>query len=313
MESNNEFENKNRPKANHEELKYTIEHLTCQHYTKKDPLLYIINIAKNELIKLDRLDCLRLIFIIKGSISVSTGIYINKSLTQGHMFVLDKGDYIYMRGLENSILMSCRLDSSVSLCNAFTLKQLQETPLDSVKFGQNIFPALPIKERLQAELNITYEVMTDKLLCFHYLKVKRDIFLLLLRGYYLKEELAFLFHFVQNTESEFKDLVIKNYACDINAEQLISLTGLPAATFNRKFKKAFGMTIGRWLISKRKENILRDLIMTDLSEKEIANKYNITPNYLSSFCKKQFESTPSSLRKSCNNNANSSSDLHTAL
>lgn len=98
MESNNEFENKNIPKANHEELKYTIEHLTCQHYTQKDPLLYIINIANKELIKRDRLDCLRLVFIIKGSISVSTGIYINKSLTQGHMFVLDEGDYIYIRG-----------------------------------------------------------------------------------------------------------------------------------------------------------------------------------------------------------------------
>ena len=97
--------------------------------------------------------------------------------------------------------------------------------------------------------------------------------------------------------------VIKNYACEINAQQLISLTGLPAATFNRKFKKAFGMTIGQWLNSKRKENILRDLIMTDLSQKEIANKYNITPNYLSNFCKEQFGSTPSSLRKSCNNNA----------
>ena len=74
MKSNNEFENKNIPKANHEELKYTIEHLTCQHYTQKDPLLYIINIANKELIKRDRLDCLRLVFSRPLRISFSVDI-----------------------------------------------------------------------------------------------------------------------------------------------------------------------------------------------------------------------------------------------
>lgn len=57
------------------------------------------------------------------------------------------------------------------------------------------------------------------------------------------------------------------------------------------------MTSGQWLTLKRKENILKDLLMTDLSPKEIAMKYNFTPNYLISFCREHFGNTPIGLRE----------------
>lgn len=73
--------------------------------------------------------------------------------------------------------------------------------------------------------------------------------------------------------------------------------GMSTATFNRKFKKAFGLPVGKWINAKRKINVLIDLKTTDMTIKDIAAKYNLTPNYLTNFCKKQLGNVPANIRR----------------
>ena len=94
----------------------------------------------------------------------------------------------------------------------------------------------------------------------------------------------------------FWDKVLQFYTCDINAQELCAKMEMSSAMFNRRFKRAFGMPCGEWLNSKRQVQVLMDLKTTDLSVKEIAEKYNLTPNYLTDFCKKFLGDVPGNLR-----------------
>lgn len=118
----------------------------------------------------------------------------------------------------------------------------------------------------------------------------------MLRTLYNKEELFYMFRCVRSDDFGFRDKVLQFYTCDINAQELCAKMEMSSATFNRRFKRAFGMPCGEWLNSKRQVQVLMDLKTTDLSVKEIAEKYNLTPNYLTDFCKKFLGDVPGNLR-----------------
>lgn len=297
MEDKTKHKNETDERSDRNGLKYVQEHLTCKNYAKENPLLYIVRLSKGKQVKRDHMDSLTLVFVLEGNLCVTTGIYINEEVAGGSMFIIPEGECVYIQGTVDTILMFCRLDTSMALCNEFSLKQLfKHIPQMPQEQGESDFAVLPMVELLIAELDTTRKAMESQLLCYHYLEVKRDIFLLMLRAFYLKEELAFLFKPVLSEDFDFKKSVLAHYTYGANSQQLASLLNLSAATFNRKFKKNFGMSVGQWLISKKKENILRDLLMTDLSLKEIASKYDFTPNYLINFCKEHFGDTPIGLR-----------------
>ncbi len=280
------------------ELKYVHEHVTCKHYATEGTQLQVLRLAKGELLKRDRIEDSALIFVLEGKIDISTGIHMNKEVEKGYMFFITKGEAIYGRGMSDTIMLSCKLKVPVSLCNEYSIKQLtQHIPLIPGHLKEKEFAVLPIAEMLFVELDITRQAIESRLMCFHFLHIKREIFLLMLRAFYQKEELAYLFKPALSVDFDFKDQVLRSYTSGHNAQELADLLGLPISTFNRKFKKAFGITSGQWLTLKRKENILKDLLMTDLSPKEIAVKYNLTPNYLINFCKEHFGNTPIELRE----------------
>lgn len=298
MKDKAKFKNETDKKMTENRLEYIQEHLTCKNYAKESPMLYIVRLPKDRQVNRDRMDSLTLVFVLEGELSVTTGIHINKEVVGGNMFIIPEGDCAYMRGIADTTLMLCRLNTPMSLCNEFSLKQLfKHIPQISQEQTESCFAVLPVAELLMVELNITKQAMESRLLCYHYLEVKREIFLLMLRAFYLKEELAFLFKPILSEDFDFKKLVLTRYTYEANAQQLASLLNLSTATFNHKFEKNFGTTVGKWLISKKKENILRDLLMTELSLKEITDKYDFTPNYFIYFCKKHFGNTPAGLRE----------------
>ena len=47
---------------------------------------------------------------------------------------------------------------------------------------------------------------------------------------------------------------------------------------------------------KEREKLFRDIVMSEMTIKEIAEKYDFTVNYISSFLQKNFDKTPTELR-----------------
>ncbi len=158
-------------------------------------------------------------------------------------------------------------------------------------------PYLHIQKLLMVELNIIVSELESKLLGLRFMELKRFLILMLIRTLYNKEDLFYMFRSVQSDDFDFREDIFKYYTYDVNAQQLCALTGMSTATFNRKFKKAFGLPAGKWINAKRKINVLIDLKTTDMTIKDIAAKYNLTPNYLTNFCKKQLGNVPANIRR----------------
>ena len=64
----------------------------------------------------------------------------------------------------------------------------------------------------------------------------------------------------------------------------------------RKFRETFGISARQWLIRKKEQKLIRDILMTNISIAELAEKYKFTANYMTTFCRKRFGKSPTELR-----------------
>lgn len=186
----------------------------------------------------------------------------------------------------------------MALCNGLSLNNASagsHSPTEQKLLKEGL-PRLQIHELLMMELNLTLQEIESKQLGYRFMEFKRYIILTMMRSLYNKEELFYMFSWVSSDDFEFRENVFHFYTFDINAQELCAQMEMSTATFNRRFKRAFGMPCGEWLNSKRQVHVLMDLKTTDLSVREIAEKYNLTPNYLTDFCKKYLGDVPGNLR-----------------
>ena len=279
------------------EMKKSEQRLTREVYEDGRPsLFYVLRIRKGEHFSRDRVCYSLLAFVLEGEVEMSMGVYVKEFACEGQMLVVHKGDNGYAKGLKDAVILLCSFDSSMALCNGLPLGNATEKePTPEERLSQGL-PRLEIKSMLMTELKLIQHEVESNLLDYRFMEFKRYIIVYMLRTLYNKEELFYMFRCVRNDDFDFRDKVLHFYTCDINAQELCAKMEMSSATFNRRFKRAFGMPCGEWLNSKRQVQVLMDLKTTDLSVKEIAGKYNLTPNYLTDFCKRFLGDVPVNLR-----------------
>ena len=264
----------------------------------RPPLFYVLRLRKGEHFSRDRVCSSLLVFVLEGEVEISTGIYVKEFAGEGQMFVVHKGDNGYTKGLKDAVILLCSFDSSMALCNGLSLGNATEDykePTPEERQSQGL-PRLEIKKMLMTELKLVQHEVESNLLGYRFMEFKRYIIVYMLRTLYNKEELFYMFRCVRNDDFDFRDKVLHFYTCGINAQELCAKMEMSSATFNRRFKRAFGMPCSEWLNSKLQVQVLIDLKTTDLSVKEIAEKYNLTLNYLTDFCKRFLGDVPGNLR-----------------
>lgn len=207
-------------------------------------------------------------------------------------------DNVLIRGVDDAVMLYCFFNSSMAFYYGLSLKASDDAQIKKVRHRpKDELPTLPIPKLLMEELELTRKELASNLLDIRFMELKRYVILMMLSKLFRRDDLIYMFRYKPGEDFEFSELVFRHYSCDVDAQELAALTGVPIATFNRKFKKAFGMSVLHWLNTRRKISILMDLTTTDMTIKEIAAKYNLTPNYLSDFCKKHLGGTPSSFRE----------------
>lgn len=222
----------------------------------------------------------------------------NRPWGGGNVFVAHECDNVLIRGIDDAVMLYCFFNSSMSLCNVLSLKASDDAQIKKVRHRpKDELPTLPIPKLLMVELGLTRKELASNLLNIRFMELKQHIILMMLSNLFRRDDLIYMFRYKPGEDFEFSELVFRHYSCGVNAQELAALTDIPIATFNRKFKKAFGMSVMHWLNARRKISILMDLKTTDMTIKKIAAKYNLTPNYLSDFCKKHLGDTPGSFRE----------------
>ena len=276
------------------------DNFTCENNdSNRQALFRIERLAKDQMVSYYKIPCSALVFVLDGTVRVSTDVYIKQTVGgEKNVFVAHECDNVLIRGVDDAVMLYCFFNSSMDLFNGLSLKASDDAQIKTVRHRpKDDLPTLPIPKLLMEELELTRKELASNLLDIRFMELKRYIILMMLSKLFRRDDLIYMFRYKPGEDFEFSELVFRHYNCGVNAQELATLTGVPIATFNRKFKKAFGMSVLHWLNTRREISILMDLTTTDMTIKEIAAKYNLTPNYLSDFCKKHLGDTPSSFRE----------------
>ena len=206
------------------------------------------------------------------------------------MFLVLAGDNFYMRAITEVTLLRCAPPLET------LYKRMDDIVSDSPSRERKRIPVLPLQALLLRELHTIQEMMRAGILSPYVQRLKTELVLSVLRELYAKGELAAFFTQAFTGDHEFKAQVLKVYSNADSVKELAYKMNISISTLKRKFQSAFGMSVKQWLIQKRKERLLHDITQTKMSIAELAEKYKLTGNYLSTFCREHFGKSPTELR-----------------
>lgn len=115
------------------DMTYQREHLNCGNYIiSEQTFLEIIEITAGERFVRENVKRTSLVFVMTGEVEVSTGSAICQRICALQMFLIPAGNNFYGHALTDTHVLRCSITKDSSLCNQFTITQLQSF-LRSVK------------------------------------------------------------------------------------------------------------------------------------------------------------------------------------
>lgn len=278
------------------ELYYKSEHLSCSHYsTSHTSIFKLLDCEKGVVVSRKYIDETFIVFILKGKLSINYDSEHPMDVGEGNAFLLPKNLDVKAFVLDTCSLVLCSFTSDLKLCSRFFIQELNSF----LPSGSDVhFYSIKIDDRISAFLSSLIDVLNDGLGCKHFHLIKREELFLYFRAGYSKQDLALFFSPILGDNIDFKDFVLANYKKILEVKEFAGVANMSLSTFNRRFKETFNDTAKNWLMSRRAESIYNDVVMSDISFSELADKYSFSSSaYFSTYCKKTFGETALELRK----------------
>lgn len=278
-------------------LKYAEEHFACEYnITGKNAILGYEELEPGQLLTWEKQKYSSLVFTLSGDVTVTTEKTLYSHVRPKHFFFVAPGSSLTVAARRQPVrILHCKFNRNLALCNQYMLRELAAHLPDVWNYRMPVYPLCRV---LYNELEAAYGMMKEKLMCLHYQQIKVDIIFITLRAFYSKEELALLFAPILGKERSFKESVLYLATEVDNIKEMAFRMNMSPSSLKLKFREVFGTSIGSWLLEQKKSGLYRELVMTDIPLDDLADKYRITVNYLSTFCKRHFGRTPTELRQS---------------
>ena len=274
-------------------LLYAQEHFACQNYEKgKNAALEILHIPKDK--KIERtLHDTEIVFMLSGSFNLSYRKILNTVINPGVIMLFPPGSRVKAESLEDTLLIICRIRGVLQLCECVSMTQIYNSRDRNIK---EEFHMLSINDRIYKFVELMQECVNDGLKCGYYFETKMKELFFLLRAYYTKEELIQFFSPLLSHNSRFMNLMYQNRnARSVN--ELIDISMYSESGFKKQFNKVFGTSASDWLRDQKASLVYNDLIGSDLSIKELADKYNFSSvSSFTTFCQSKFGLPPGQIR-----------------
>lgn len=282
------------------ELQYKKEHVNCIYYANDNTRkISVIKIQDEEIYIKKDCESTTLYFVMEGILKVGIKKDIKQKIEAGNFFLSEAGFSPYIQAVGSATIITCNISDTTSLCNEYSLRHLVQFYKENKKYivyPKNQIVSLPIVKLLKEELKTIQHIIGSGMNCLHMQRMKIEIILLMLRAFYIREDLALLFAPLLTEEFEFKQLILSSYNKKLNVQEMIDCTGMSQSTFTRKFIKVFGITPKQFLTQRKRSALLRDIVTSQLSIKELAEEYGMTQNYITKFTHQTFGMTPTELR-----------------
>lgn len=280
------------------ELLYPSEHFSCYNYEKgQNAAFEILKCKAGYVIEKDLVDT-EIVFIVDGHLTLSYGKYIDLNIMKGKILFFPPGSHIKAGLIDDAYIIICRIRGVLQLCDCLPFEKLYR---EYGKSNKDEFYMLDINKRIDDFIEHFVECVEDGLRCSYYFRTKMKELFFLFRAYYTKEQLADFFSPLMSKNSQFMNLMYRNYRKVKNVQQLVDISMYSSSGFKKQFNKVFGTSASEWLSEQKAALIFQDLNDSSLSIKEIAEKYDFSSvSSFSSFCMNKFGFSPGKIRKTTN-------------
>lgn len=110
------------------DLKYVKEHLYCEDYfSDEKAILSVAEMKANEYFIKEKVDSPKMLFVLSGTMVISTGSAVKQEVKGGQMFLVVTGDNFYGIAVTDLIILRCDFDRNMSLCNKYSIENLRNT------------------------------------------------------------------------------------------------------------------------------------------------------------------------------------------
>jgi AraC-like DNA-binding protein len=235
-----------------------------------------------------------LVFLLEGEIHFDAENTLQRQLKPNEMILIPKGiAYTYEVRQDSEILLfSFRILKSV--CDKLFIQRMLEQ-------NDNFEPlcVLPFRQPLETFINTLVFYLNEGLNCEHLHEIKEKELFLVLRAFYTRRELSKLFHEILG-ESDFRSLIVQNYAKVKSIGELASLANMGRTTFDSKFKTVFGVSARQWILGQTAKQVKMKAMDPDITISDLMAEFNFnSATHFNWFCRKQFRCTPLELIRNC--------------
>lgn len=234
-----------------------------------------------------------MLFILKGNLLINSEEYPGMVLQPEHAVLQAIGSKVELLALTDVDCIVFRFNEVPTLCsqNFREIVSLSITPIT--------YSPLPFNEKLRYFIKDLESYLKEPgTPCSAYTDLKCKELIYLMANFYPCHIISTFFYPISAYTESFQYFVMKHYAKVRTTEEFAHLGGYTVATFRRLFKNLYGVPVYEWIINKRRESILHDLLKSDDRIGDISQRYGFDNlSHFSHFCTDSFGDAPRNLRK----------------
>lgn len=285
-------------------LLYLTEHLSCSNYrSDSDSGFSYRELDKGDVYRVSNAKTNCTLFLIQGEVDCHLEEHQVLPMSRKHMLYIPQNMDVRIESVTASQCMLLFWNKNVTGCDKLFFHSLP-TKVSYIDTNDGII--LPIKTPLMNVLKSVKQYLDAKMLCMHLHLLKQEELLLVLRGFYSKQDLAAFFSTSTSIRKPFEKFVLENYTKTSSIKELASLCHISERSFNRKFHASFGESPYQWIQKKKSEQIQEMINDEAFSFKEIAEKFDFsTSSHFTAYCQRMFGMSPSQLRNANKDKFNS--------
>lgn len=234
-----------------------------------------------------------ILFILEGHMLINSEEYPGTILQPEQAVLQAIGSKVELLATTDVVCLEFRFNEVPSLCrqNFRKIANLSEAPIT--------YTPLPFNSKLRRLITDLTDYLSEPTPpCSSYLELKCKELIYVMTNYYPRQIICPFFYPISTYTESFQYFVMQHYAKVRTTEEFAHLGGYTTTTFRRMFKNLYGMPVYVWILNKRRENILHDLLKSNERIGIISQRYGFyNLSHFSHFCKDSFGDTPRSLRK----------------
>jgi len=237
-----------------------------------------------------------LLFLLEGEVNVSYHEFRNHLCHQGEMIFIPPDSMAVAEAFTETKYLLLSFNNQVVLHEDMAWSELKEYDTE-----RDVFHKLDIRPPLLDVLESIAFYQKNKIVSPYLDEVKEKEIFLMFKVFYSKQEVARFLKPLLRQDTDFKAFVLKHYTNAKNVEELAKLCGLSVRSFTRKFKLHFNDSPYRWILRQKANQIKTLLADKKIPMQRIIKEYGFSsPAHFTTYCKKQFDATPSFFRNSLN-------------